>query len=250
MRILFTICGRAGSKGFKNKNLKKLKNIPLIYYTLAAIVLYKKKHEKDSVVVAVNTDSVPLKEMIEEQEAIGDVFFVNRKNELAGDKVAKIDVIRDTYKAIDKSFDVVIDLDITSPLRKLEDIENIIDVFKENDYELVVSVVNSRRSPYFNMVEKSGDTYKKICDSTFTTRQETPKSYELNACIYAYQPEFLKEKINDTILDHRCGISIMDDYLVLDIDSEEDFCMLEVLYPYYIEMDKGLKEVFDVAKNM
>ena len=52
MNILFTICGRSGSKGFKNKNLKKLNGIPLVYYTLSAIKLYQETHSDDSVTVA------------------------------------------------------------------------------------------------------------------------------------------------------------------------------------------------------
>ena len=212
--------------------------------------MYRERNEEDDVTVALNSDSEPLIEVARKQDVLRDIIIVDRKKELAGDKVAKIDVIRDTYKAVNEAFDVVIDLDITSPLRRLEDIENIVEVYNENKYELVVSVVNARRSPYFNMVEKRGDTYRKICDSTFTARQDTPKSYELNASIYAYKTEFLEEIIDDTILDHRCGISIMDDYLVLDIDSEEDFNMLEMLYPYYLAKDKGLRDVYDVANNM
>ena len=34
MRILCTICARGGSKGLVNKNLKKIKNKHLIYYTI------------------------------------------------------------------------------------------------------------------------------------------------------------------------------------------------------------------------
>ena len=44
MNILFTICGRAGSKGFKNKNLKEMNGVPLVYYTLAAIKAYIEAH--------------------------------------------------------------------------------------------------------------------------------------------------------------------------------------------------------------
>ena len=44
MNILFTICGRAGSKGFKNKNLKEMRNVPLVFFTLAAIKGYANKH--------------------------------------------------------------------------------------------------------------------------------------------------------------------------------------------------------------
>ena len=114
---------------------------------------------------------------------------------------------------------------------------------------LLASVVPARRSPYFNMVEKKDGAYRKICESAYTARQEAPASYELNASIYAYRPDFLDRDITDTILDHRCGISVMEDYLVLDIDSEKDFQMMEVLHQYYIEHDEGLKQVYEEAKK-
>ena len=43
-RLLITICGRAGSKGFKNKNLKNFCGRPLVYYSLSAAELFIKKH--------------------------------------------------------------------------------------------------------------------------------------------------------------------------------------------------------------
>lgn len=39
MTVLFTVCGRAGSKGVKNKNIRDYLGTPLVYYTLAAIKL-------------------------------------------------------------------------------------------------------------------------------------------------------------------------------------------------------------------
>ena len=43
MAILFTVCGRAGSKGFQSKNLKDFLSVPLVYYTLAAIRLWQQR---------------------------------------------------------------------------------------------------------------------------------------------------------------------------------------------------------------
>ena len=43
-RLLITICGRAGSKGFKNKNLKVFCGKPLVYYSLSAAELFVKNH--------------------------------------------------------------------------------------------------------------------------------------------------------------------------------------------------------------
>lgn len=254
MKILFTICGRAGSKGFKNKNLKQMNGIPLVYYTLAAIKAYKDKYPEHKISVVLNTDSQELISLVEKQSMIKDVLYVERKEDLAGDKVAKVDVIRDTYLAAkaEEMFDLVIDLDITSPLRRVRDIKAIIDslTLEDKGYDLVFSVVEARRSPYFNMVERKEDGYyRKVCNSDFTARQQTPKSYELNASIYGYKPAFLESEITKTILDYNCGIVLMPDYLVLDIDSEEDFKMMEFLASYFLKYDDLLKEIFELAQN-
>lgn len=251
MNILFTICGRAGSKGFKNKNLKKMRGIPLVYYTLAAIKCYMDQHPENNVTVALNTDSEPLLDIIKKQNIIC-VRYVRRKPELAGDVVPKVEVIKDTFLTCnDIHPDAVIDLDITSPMRRAEDIENIIIEYNKGIYDLVFSVVEARRSPYFNMVENKQDGYyRKICASKFTARQQTPKSYEMNASIYAYSPDFLRNEITKTIIDYDCGISVMPDYLVLDIDSEEDFQMMQYLHEYYCNQDNELMHVYEKAEGL
>lgn len=255
MNILFTICGRAGSKGLKNKNLKEMNGVPLSFYTLAAIKLYQEAHQEDKVTVALNTDSEDLVKLITSQNVLFQIKFIERKEELAGDRVAKVDVIQDTYKhckITTGKIDLVVDLDLTSPMRRLEDIENAINEMKNHeDYDLVYSVVPSRRSPYFNMVEKNSDgTYQKVCASNFTTRQQVPSVYELNASIYVYRPAFLESTIDKTILEYRCGIIQMQDYLVLDIDSEEDFVMMEYMMRYFGEKDSLLKHVIETASRM
>ena len=252
MNILFTICGRAGSKGFKNKNLKKLNGIPLVYYTLAAIRLYMDKYPENNITVALNTDSKELQELVLSQKMVDNIVLAERKEDLAGDVAAKVSVIQDTYFQCGEKadFDVIVDLDITSPMRRLCDIEAAIDgLLSDPDCDLVYSVVPARRSPYFNMVEKKDEYYRKICPSMYTARQQAPASYELNASIYAYSPKFLAGTIDKTILDYNCGIVVMPDYLVLDIDSEEDFEMMELLFEYFAKNDKGLQEVVQMIQK-
>ena len=36
MNLLFTVCARAGSKGFQNKNVRGFLGHPLSYYTMSA----------------------------------------------------------------------------------------------------------------------------------------------------------------------------------------------------------------------
>lgn len=252
MNILFTICGRAGSKGFKNKNLKKLNGIPLVYYTLAAIRLYIDKYPENKIIVALNTDSKELQELVLSQKMVDNIVLAERKEDLAGDVAAKVSVIQDTYFQCGEKadFDVIVDLDITSPMRRLCDIEAAIDgVLSDQNCDLVYSVVPARRSPYFNMVEKKDEYYRKICPSMYAARQQAPVSYELNASIYAYSPKFLAGTIDKTILDYNCGIVVMPDYLVLDIDSEEDFEMMEMLFGYFVKADSGLQEVREACNE-
>ena len=251
MNILFTICGRAGSKGFKNKNVKEMNGVPLVYYTLAAIKGYADRHGEDDIRVAVNTDSKELKDIIKAQKAVCGIEYVRRKEELAGDEVPKIDVIRDTYLAVkgNRAVDVAVDLDITSPLRTVGDVEHAIrELLGNPEYDLVYSVVEARRSPYFNLVEQSADGFfHTVCEGNLTARQQAPKCYELNASIYAYRPEFLEGKIDKVISRYHTGISLMRDYLVLDIDSEADFVMMEMLHRYYIDTLEDMKEIYETA---
>lgn len=251
MNILFTICGRAGSKGFKNKNIKELRGVPLVFYTLAIIKEYINRHPQDAVEIALNTDSDSLIALLRRQKALY-IHYIERKDELAGDLVPKVDVIKNTYLCFGNvNIDVIIDLDITSPLRRLEDIENVLEEYNKGIYDLVFSVVAARRSPYFNMVEgKSDGYYRKICESNYTARQQTPKTYEMNASIYAYSPQFLCGQISKSILEYNCGISMMPDYLVLDIDSEEDFQLMQYLHSYYCLNDIGLNKLYLMAKDM
>ena len=46
MEVLITICGRAGSKGAKNKNFRLFLGKPLIYYTIKSAKLFKKTTER------------------------------------------------------------------------------------------------------------------------------------------------------------------------------------------------------------
>ena len=253
MNILFTICGRAGSKGLKNKNLKIMNGAPLSYYTLAAIRLYQQHHPEQKVHVALNTDSPELMQLCREQKLVPGVHIVPRKEALAGDRVAKVDVIQDTYRAIvneGQSINLVVDLDLTSPMRRVQDIEQAIAVSRKGSDDVVYSVVPSRRSPYFNMVEQKADgSYGQVCEAHFTARQQVPAVYEMNASIYVYRTEFLAEPITKGILDYHDSIFVMPDYLVLDIDSEEDFLMMQRVMNYFVDTDAGLREIVQTAQQ-
>ena len=85
MKILCTICARKGSKGLKNKNLLKInKNYNLIDYTLNQALKVK---EINSIVVS--SDISNLKKNKNKK-----IFYLNRSKNLSGDKIGKLNVIR------------------------------------------------------------------------------------------------------------------------------------------------------------
>lgn len=245
MNILFTICGRAGSKGIKNKNIKDFLGVPLPLYTLSAIDLYLKKHPEANGEVAVDTDSRELMRIMRENTLGREVVFVERSEALSGDSVPKIAVIRECMYEIRRrrqiSYDMVIDLDITSPLRTVEDLEKLIAEKNTGLWQIVFTVTDSRRNPYFNMVKCGKNGYERVIASDFHTRQEAPEIYDMNASMYAYAPEFLETGKN--IFEAACGIVKMKDTGILDLDHENDFELMQVIAQYLFEKDNAFGEI-------
>ena len=254
MNLLFTVCGRAGSKGIKGKNFKEFLGHPLLFYTFAAIVLYRDKHQEHHIDIALNTDSPEIIGMIEGNEQIS-ALLVPRKKDLSGDSVAKKLVIADTLNEAEKisglEYDFVVDLDITSPLRTVEDIEALVDKAGTLEYDVVFSVVDARRNPYFNMVRENEDgTVSLVCPSEYTARQQCPPVYDMDASMYAYKPEFLRA--DTMLLAGKCGIIKRTDTAVLDLDHDADFEHMQVIAKYLIfeKKDMGLRAVMEKVKKL
>lgn len=247
MKILFTICGRAGSKGIKNKNIRNFVGKPLPYYTISAIDLFLKK-SKDIIEydIVVNSDSKELLDLMKKNH-LREVEIIERDEKLAGDTVGKIAVITDCLRQMQCrkgiNYDMIVDLDITSPLRVVKDIKNLIEVEKETGADVTTSVTSARRNPYFNQVMKTGHGYKKVIESNYTARQQAPEIFDMNASLYAYSPAFLKS--GKGVLDGYCECIEMYDTGILDLDHENDFELMEVIAKYLYDNDRKFAEVYE-----
>lgn len=254
MNILFTLCGRAGSKGVKGKNARDFLDVPLVWYSMANIALYMEKYAgEDNIKVVLNTDSEPLKDLVRRVKELP-VTIIHREESLAGDRVPKVAVILDSLNKAEElfaqKFDMVVDLDITSPLRTVQDVKNAIDRKKQrNDVDVVYSVAPSRRNPYFNMVKEENGFFCKAIPSNFTTRQEAPEFYDMNASIYAYSPKALREKEQATFFNNGCDAVVMFDTGILDIDSEEDYELMQVIAKYLYSNNNLFEEVYNKVNN-
>jgi CMP-N,N'-diacetyllegionaminic acid synthase len=249
MNILFTICGREGSKGVKNKNIKILKDFPLIYYTIAAIELIKEKRKDLQIDSCINSDG---KEILNVCKGFSDYVLIDRPKELATDASPKVPVIIYSLKYMEKvnnkQYDYVIDLDITSPLRTMGDIEGAIEKSINSDKDVVFSVVPARRNPYFNMVERKKNEVIKCKEGDFVRRQDAPEVFDMNASIYCYKRLKLIEEPKKSPLEYDFEIFEMKETGIIDIDSEKDFILLELLSDYYFKDE--YKDIYDYLESM
>lgn len=250
MKILFTICGRAGSKGIKNKNLRKFCGKYLAHFTVSAIDLYLNQHPEIEADIVVNSDSKELLELVV-NNGLRKIDKIERDESLAGDAVGKIAVIKDCLVKMESryqvEYDVVVDLDITSPLRTVQDLEKVIALQAEKKADVTTTVATARRNPYFNQVKRTEHGVKKVIESNYTARQQTPEIFDMNASIYAYNPLFLAS--GKGVLDGYCEIVEMYDTGILDLDHENDFELMEVIAKYLFENNDSFKDVYQNVKG-
>jgi CMP-N-acetylneuraminic acid synthetase len=235
MNILVTICARGGSKGIPGKNIKLIAGKSLIVYS---IELTNRLKDKWNIKVALSTDDSEIKEVA----AFHGVFTEYQRPEyLATDFAGKIDAIRDLLfyeeALVDYKYDFVLDLDVTSPLRTLEDVEKALELMIANsEAKNLFSVNNAARNPYFNMVEENENGFYSLVktnpDGSVMTRQSAPKVYDMNASFYWYRRSFFNSDAKTAITD-KSLIYVMD-HMCFDLDHPVDFLFME----YLLQNDK------------
>ena len=221
MSRICTICARGGSKGVKNKNLKVILGKPLIAHS---ILQAKASGLFD--VIAVSSDSPAILQAAKEY---GANIVVERPVELATDTAAKLPVIQHCVSEVEKmtglSFDVMSDIDATSPLRTIEDLKNSVRLLEIHEHATnLITGAPSRRSPYFNLVEENSNGFvqlSKELPSTIVRRQDAPKSFDMNASIYVWKRDAFFN--NTSIFTPTTILYEMPEVRSIDIDSELDF---------------------------
>lgn len=226
MKILCSICARKGSTGVKDKNILKINNQPLISHTIAQA---KKSKLFDKIVVS--TDSEKIKKISKDQNVD---LVIDRNKKLSTNTVAKKTVIKDLLLNSEKhflqKFDIIIDLDVTSPLRKVSDIISALKVFNENKSSNLISVSKAKKNPYFNLIEFKKTQYdlvKKNRKINYKTRQSSPLVYEANASIYIWnRNNLLRSK---KLFGKKTSIYIMPYLRSIDLDDRDDLLLIKYL---------------------
>ncbi|MGO8916859.1 MAG: cytidylyltransferase domain-containing protein [Stellaceae bacterium] len=226
MSRLCTICARAGSKGVRSKNTRLIAGKPLIAHSL-----YQARASGLFDAIAVSSDS---DHILSIARSYGAGCLVKRPDELAGDAAPKLPAIRHCLEAAERQlgahFDVLVDLDATSPLRLPEDIAAVVELLEHEPGANVITGAPARRSPYFNLIERRADgtvALSKPPEAAVTRRQDAPECFDMNASIYAWWADDFRAA--PAVFAARTRLYVMPEERSLDIDSELDFRLVEFL---------------------
>ncbi len=199
-KILAVILARAGSKGLKNKNIKKLGNKPLVSWSIDEA---KKSKKIDTILLS--TDSVKIAKIGKRKKIY--VPFLRPKN-LSGDKTPSVDALEHSINFLKdkgKKFDYIILLEPTSPFRSYIDIDNSLSkLIKSNASSLVSICKTDSLNPFFLFKKRKEFLVPiKKAKKKYLRRQDIEPTYFLEGSIYISKiSTLLKERSfchNDTI---------------------------------------------------
>jgi N-acylneuraminate cytidylyltransferase len=220
------IFARSGSKGLPGKNTRILGGIPLIAYS---IIQAKEVKRIDRVIVS--TDSKEIARIAVEFGA--DVPFM-RPVDLSTDDSPEwlawrhgINFLHEEMGTLPEAF---ISIPTTSPLRLPEDIENCIDLFEKKLADVVITVTEARRNPYFNMVELNEVGDANLVNSTKSLvagRQKAPIMFDMTTVCYVAKPDFIMS--HNSIFEGQVQAVLIPPERSIDIDSHLDFEIAEFL---------------------
>lgn len=225
IKILCTICARKGSKGLKNKNFKNLNSKPLIYYTIL-----QAKKSKIFNKIAVSSDS---KKILLLAKRFNADYIIQRPKRFSTDNCSKIVAIKhallETEKNYKTKFDIIIDLDITSPLRLVDDIKKALKKFLNSKNLNLVSATKSKKNPYFNQVILKNNKLSIPCNNkkNIHSRQKAPEVFDLNASVYIWRRIALINSLS--LINSKTLLYKMPNSRSIDIDNNFDFQLVNFI---------------------
>ena len=125
----------------------------------------------------------------------------------------------------------MVSIPATAPLRLPLDIENCLDEFEKGDADMVITVTDAHRSPYFNMVKEhvDGTVGLVIPAPTVVTRlQDAPAVYDMTTVAYVVAPRFVMT--HDSTFDGRVRAVHVPLERAVDVDTLIDFKIAESLH--------------------
>ena len=221
-KILCIIPARKGSKGILNKNIKLFNKKPLIYWTIKESL--KSKYIDRCIV---STDSEKIKNISIKFGA--DAPFL-RPKKISTDKSDVEEAISYTINKLSEKFDFIILLQPTSPLRTSKEIDRAIRVFEKKNYFNLVSITKNHNPIEWILTKSKKGKIDFLLNKYRYRRQDGKLLYSPTGSIFISKIKYFLR--NKTFYTNNTYGFEMDNIKSIDIDSEEDFKLAEIIHKY------------------
>jgi N-acylneuraminate cytidylyltransferase len=225
-KILCIIPARSGSKGILNKNIKEFKGKPLIAWSIEQV---KKSKYYQQMKIIISTDSNEYAKIANHYGA--EVPFL-RPKEISEDLSTDFEFINYTVSMLKKTIsyipDIILHIRPTSPLRKVETIDECLELFIKNieNYDSLRSVVPFQKSPYKmyniddNVLKPLFLEINNIKEPYNQCRQVLPKCYLHNGYIDIMKTCLIEK---GSISGNKIYPYVMKETDTIDIDNESEW---------------------------
>jgi len=187
------IFARGGSKGLPGKNIRLLNGKALIGRAIEQAKSISRIRR-----VIVSTDCNKIAEVALNYGA--EVPFM-RPERLSQDDSSEWDAWRHALEYLSSNEgqmpEVMVSIPTTSPLREISDINKCLDEFEKGDADIVVTVTEATRNPWFNMVVNSDNGFVELVNKPadkISGRQYAPEVYDMTTVAYVASCKFIMEK--------------------------------------------------------
>jgi CMP-N,N'-diacetyllegionaminic acid synthase len=221
--MICIIPARKNSKGLKNKNIKKLKGIPLIEHSVQIAKKSKKITE-----IYISTDNKKIIKYFEKDISVKIPFL--RPKELSKDSTKSIDVYLHMIKYLElrkkvENFCVLLP---TCPIRSPKLIDQAIRIFNKKKPKYLISVVKTKPLEFqFKLTKKKYLKKIKNIKTSVENRQKLDHIYSPNGNLYIFNTNALKKDKN--FMTSKTYCFEMNKYFSQDIDDKVDFSIVKKL---------------------
>jgi len=226
MNAVAFIFARGGSKGLPGKNIRPLAGKPLIAWSIEHARAVKRIER-----VIVSTDSNEIAAVARDCGA--EVPFM-RPVELAMDDSPEwlawrhaLQFCQETEGALPEA---MVSIPTTAPLRSPIDLENCLNEFAKGNSDMVITVSDANRNPWFNMVKENADGTVGVVIASepgIARRQDAPAVFDIATVAYVARPQFVMQQMGP--FSGRVRAVKVPVERAIDIDTLFDFELAEFL---------------------
>ena len=221
-RVVALIPAKGKSERIKNKNLKKIGQRPLLWWTLDSAKKSKYIHE-----IYVSSDSPKILNYSKKHKA----KTIKRPKNISNHLATKKDVIYHALNYLKKKgnfFDFLIYLQPTSPLRTRHHIDYALNKILKKKNSGLVSVTRQPDETLWKIRVKNNEVFNDIGKNFAKRSQDLKKIYKPNGAIFIFNLKKLKHKKQ---FDVSKGFQIyeMDKLSSIDIDDNYDFTLADLI---------------------